>query len=148
LQAGQRCPHCGAGWLVVIRVLQRHHRAPPCATAPSSGLPRPASAGPRLPPTAALYHRCARLPHTMAGTPLSPRPVSLATPPLSGPSPLCPPLWITTTPLITSRIGFPRDAGCLTIPYKLARRCRSTLIEALSPCERPLQRVLSAFSAT
>ena len=29
LQAGQRCPHCGQGLLVVIRLLPRHQRGPP-----------------------------------------------------------------------------------------------------------------------
>lgn len=29
LQAGQRCPHCGQGLLVVVRLLPRHQRGPP-----------------------------------------------------------------------------------------------------------------------
>ena len=29
LQAGHRCPHCGQGRLVVIRLLPRHPRGPP-----------------------------------------------------------------------------------------------------------------------
>jgi Putative transposase len=126
LQAGQLCPHCGEGLLVVIRRLPRYQRAPPCATEPSCGLPRPASSGPLLPPTAALYHLCALLPHTMAGTPLFPRPAILVSHPRPGPSPLCPPLWTTTTPRINSRICFQSDSGDLKIPYKLARRFRST----------------------
>jgi hypothetical protein len=34
LQAGQLGPHGGQGWLVVIRLLPRHQRGPPCATEP------------------------------------------------------------------------------------------------------------------
>ena len=28
-QAGRLCPHCGQGWLVVVRLLPRHQRGPP-----------------------------------------------------------------------------------------------------------------------
>ena len=98
LQAGQLCPHCGQGLLVVIRLLPRHQRGPPCATEPLCGLPMPASSGPLGPATAAPYPLCALLPDTIAGTPLPPRPATLAPHPLSGSSPLCPLRWITATP--------------------------------------------------
>jgi hypothetical protein len=128
LQAGQLCPHCGQGLLVVIRLLPRHQRGPPCATEPPCGLPRPASSGPPVPATAALYHPCARLPDTMAGTPLPPCPATRGSHPMSGASPLCPPRWITGTPFISSRMCFPRDSGCLKIPYGLEPRFRSTAL--------------------
>src|SRR5882724_4576212 len=86
----------------------------------------PASSGLRVPATAALDHPCALLPDTMTGTPLPPRPATRGSHPVSGSSPLGPPRWITDTPFISSRMFFPRDAGCLKIPYGLAPRFRST----------------------
>jgi hypothetical protein len=98
LQAGPLCPHCGQGVLVVIRLLPRHQRGPPCATEPRCGLPMPASSGPLVPATAAPDPLCALLPDTIAGTPLPPRPATRASHPLSGSSPLGPLRWITATP--------------------------------------------------
>ncbi|MBI3327275.1 MAG: transposase, partial [Nitrospinae bacterium] len=70
LQAGQLCPHCRQGLLVVIRLLPRHWREPPCATALPCAPPMPTSSRPRLPTTVAPCHPCACRPGTRPGSPL------------------------------------------------------------------------------
>jgi Putative transposase len=126
LQAGPLWLHGGQGWLVVIRQLPRHQRGPPCAPEPPCGLPRPASSGPRVPRPVASSHPSPLLPEPMAGHRLPPPLAALGSHPASGFSPLCPLRRITGTSLLISHMGFPSGAGCLTIPYGLAPRFRST----------------------
>ena len=127
-RAGPRCPSCGPGWRVVIRLLPRHPRGPPCATEPPCGLPLPAASGPRVPATATPDHPCALLPDLRAGSPRPPRPATRASPPVSGSSPRCPPRWSTAPPFINARMCFPSDAGGPKIPSGLALRFRSTTL--------------------
>jgi hypothetical protein len=125
-RAGQPCPSCGQGLLVVIRRLPRHQRGPPGATDSPCGRPRPAASGPSVAGTVAPSHPCALLPETVAGSPLPPGPAALGSHLPSGSAPLFPPRWLTDTPPIIARMFFPRGAGCLKIPYGLEPRFRST----------------------
>jgi hypothetical protein len=86
----------------------------------------PASSGPPVPGTVPPSPPSALFPETAAGSPLPPRPAALGSPPASGASPLCPPCWSTGTPPIIAEMFFPRGAGCLKIPYRVAPRFRST----------------------
>jgi hypothetical protein len=126
LRAGQTCPHGGQGLLVLIRLLPRPPRGPPCATEPPCGRPMPASSAPQLPGTAASYHPGALRPQTTAGSPRPPRPAASRSHPPSASSPLCPPPWIPGTPSTIPRRGFPSGAGCLKIPDGLEPRFRAT----------------------
>jgi hypothetical protein len=126
LQVGQLGPSCGPGLWVVIRQLPRHQRGPPCATARPCGLPKSASAGPRVPETVASSHPSPLLPATMAGLRLPPPLATLDSHQAPAPSPLCPRRGITGSHLIRARLCFPSAAGRLKIPEEVVQRFRST----------------------
>jgi Putative transposase/Transposase zinc-binding domain len=61
LRAGQPCPSCAQGLLVVIRSLPRPPRGPPCATAPAAGFIPAGSSRPQLLRAGAPWHRSVHL---------------------------------------------------------------------------------------
>jgi Putative transposase/Transposase zinc-binding domain len=125
---GPRGPSGGQGLRVVLRLLPRYQRGPPCAPAPPCGLPPPGSSGRPVLATVAPCHACALLPAPMAGRARLPHPAALGAHLAAESSPLGPPRWITKTPPTLSRLCFPPGAGCLTIPSGLVGRFRSTAL--------------------